>query len=514
MISILFLTINCLTTNCYALDPPPITPVEEFFIFNTHGFPTIPGDWHLTVNGAVANPLSLTLDDLMNYTPTTQMATLGCAWYTIAYPTNVWIGNANWSGVPLNTIIEEASPLGEAASISFYAIDGYTKGRYSLNEIIQRDDILLAYEMNGETLPIEQGYPVRLVVPGGVGYEWVQWLESIEITTISTSKKPVSFPIHARIFKPQEDETIILGTHTISGVAFVDEGREVIKVEVSTNGGSTWETAQLLNYFVPNVWKHWQFTWEITQVGHYQIVARAEDHLGNLQIEDDFLYGWSQLSVDVDVDYDNDVDGIPDSKDNCSNTSNPDQTDSDDDSVGDVCDNCPYDANTNQEDTEEDGIGDVCDECTDTDSDGYGNPGFPNTCDEDNCPATPNGPELGLCAQTESGVYRYSLKECTSDIDCVEQWGTSWTCLKNQEDNYPEGGNGRGDACEWCFADLNGDGKVSPGDAMIFLEEWKRKDCSGEDPCQADIDGDGKVYPGDTMILLKEWKRTECPVIE
>ena len=82
----------------------------------------------------------------------------------------------------------------------------------------------------------------------------------------------------------------------------------------------------------------------------------------------------------------------------------------------------------------------------------------------------------------------------------------------NQEDIYPA--NGIGDACEWCYADFGGDGKVFPDDAMVLLEEWKRKDCSGETPCQADIDGDGKVFPSDAMIFLMEWKRKDCPVIE
>ena len=147
-----------------------------------------------------------------------------------------------------------------------------------------------------------------------------------------------------------------------------------------------------------------------------------------------------------------------------------------------------------------------CHDLFDADADGF------SDC-LDNCPQHPNGPDLGLCAQTECGVYRYSLKKCTSDTECIEQWGSCWTCLINQEDNYPLEGNGTGDACEWCYTDFGGDGKVFPDDAMVLLGEWKRKDCSGENPCQADINGDGKVFPDDAMVLLTEWKRKDCPVL-
>jgi hypothetical protein len=160
---------------------------------------------------------------------------------------------------------------------------------------------------------------------------------------------------------PLDGEILPPGTHTISGVAFVGEGREVTKVEVTTNGGATWEAAQLLNYFVPNVWKHWEFTWEVTEIGAYQILARAVDNFGDLQSVDEYIFGWNQLGVGVNVDFDSDNDGIADSMDNCPDVANPDQDDYDEDDVGDVCDNCPDISNTHQEDTDGDGIGDACD---------------------------------------------------------------------------------------------------------------------------------------------------------
>ena len=105
LLSILFFAVICLHIDCYALDPPPITPIDEFFVLNNNDIPTIPGDWSLTISGAVANPLYLSLDDLMNYTPVTQMATLGCASYTFLLP-RILIGNANWTGFPLKLLLK------------------------------------------------------------------------------------------------------------------------------------------------------------------------------------------------------------------------------------------------------------------------------------------------------------------------------------------------------------------------------------------------------------------------
>jgi len=300
VIAIAYLSITCYAPDCYALDPPPITPNDEFFTL-VGVFPEIPPDWHLTVDGTVANPLALTLDDLAGYTPTSQMVTLACDSYTLVYPIYVWIGNANWTAVPLNTVIADASPTGETESITFHALDGYRKGPYPLSDIMERGDILVAYEMNGVPLPIGQGYPARLVVPGDEGNEWVRWLERIEFSTATPTEFLESHPVHARIFDPVDGEAMMPGIHTISGVAFVGEEREITRVEVSTDGGSSWGDAQLLNTFVPNVWQHWEFTWEAFQVGGYEIVARAEDDLANLQSENDPVYGWNTLSVDVVV---------------------------------------------------------------------------------------------------------------------------------------------------------------------------------------------------------------------
>jgi DMSO/TMAO reductase YedYZ molybdopterin-dependent catalytic subunit len=322
-----------------ALEPPPITPIDEFFL--TGSAPNVPGNWRLVVDGAFASPLSLSIEDLKQYPSSTQMSTLECS-----FPTgpSLLIGNATWTGVALNTIIEQASPLAEAASVNFYAMDGYVLNRFDVNELIENNDLMLAYGMNGQELPHKHGYPVRLVLPGCGGYQWVKWINRIEIVTSPPTFPLYHYPIHARIFSTKSRETIVLGTHKIEGFAFAGNEIEITSVEVSTDGGTTWEPAQLLNYFVPNVWKVWEFTWDAVQLGEYQIFVRAIDSLGNIQHEEigSTGFGWRGFGVIFTVDTDEDADGIPDLTDNCIFAYNPSQKDSDHDRIGNACDSdCP-----------------------------------------------------------------------------------------------------------------------------------------------------------------------------
>jgi DMSO/TMAO reductase YedYZ molybdopterin-dependent catalytic subunit len=326
-------------TNCYPLEPPPITPNEEFFWLAASGIPTIPDNWHLIVDGDVAQPLSLSLEDLRLYQPTTLMATLEC--YFPVGP-QLLVGNANWTGVQLKTIIRQANPISQAKSITFHALDGYSLGPYNLNELLQRDDFILAYGMNDETLPLVQGYPLKLVMPGVAGYQNTRWLERLEVSIAEPTLSLKHYPIHARIFEPVYRGAIALGTYTIRGMVHAGEGIDITKIEISLDNGITWESAQLLNYFVPNVWKNWEFTWEIPEVGEYEIFARAEDSLGNIQNET-AGFGWRGFSFPVTVDYDNDGDQIPNLMDNCLDVYNPSQVDSDGDLIGNACDiDCPF----------------------------------------------------------------------------------------------------------------------------------------------------------------------------
>lgn len=321
----------------YCLESPPVTPVDEFFVIGDA--PNVPGDWNLVVDGDVANPLSLSLEEIQQYTPTTLMSTLEC-WFPYGGP--VLISNGNWTGVPFNVIIEEAEPNMDAASVIFYALDGYVMGSFDLNEMMARDDFLLAYKLNGQTLPPAQGYPLKLVLPGVAGYQNGRWLSRIEITNSPSTLALVHYPIHARFLKPTLSQVVAIGQQAeINGFVYAGQGIDINKIEISDNNGTTWQTAQLLNYYVPNVWKHWIFYWNPPGVGRYVISARAQDSQGNLQNEND-AFGWKGFSILVKVDFDDDNDSVPDSLDNCPGVYNPSQEDSDGDGTGNACDaNCP-----------------------------------------------------------------------------------------------------------------------------------------------------------------------------
>ncbi len=321
-----------------ALDPPPITALDHFFVYHSRGIPAIDPSWRLRVDGAVAQPLSLDLAAVKQYAATTKMATLECY---IPGGTTLLVGNAVWTGVSLKTLIEAAGPLPDANSVRFSSVDGYVFGDLSLKTILSSDALILAYEMNGQTLPLNQGFPLRLVVPGAGGFNWVQWVQRIEIVAGPPVLEFADLPQHARILRPGPDSIIAIGTYTVRGMAVSGLGREITRVELSTDDGLTWRDAVLTTAFVPNVWKYWEFTWRIPQVGRYLILARTYDDTGAVQREQNG-FGWRDFAVPVVVGADADADGVPDSLDNCPNTFNPSQRDSDGDGRGDACDpDCP-----------------------------------------------------------------------------------------------------------------------------------------------------------------------------
>lgn len=149
-----------------------ITPNDEFFVVSIGSSPNIDTEnWVLSVDGLVENPLNLSYENITTFPVTSEIVTLKC----VDGPT----GTANWTGVKLKAILDMAFIEENATEVIFYGADRYSS---SLTlEDASSSDVILAYEMNGEPLPVDQGYPLRVVAPGKYGYKWVKWITRIEV---------------------------------------------------------------------------------------------------------------------------------------------------------------------------------------------------------------------------------------------------------------------------------------------------------------------------------------------
>lgn len=149
----------------------PITPVEELHI--TGAAPEVNiEDYRLVVDGLVETPLSLTYEAILDYPTVTEVVLLVCPGF--------FTDNAEWTGVPVTTLLAEAGIRPEANEVTFHALGSEYRVVLPLN-VVQQDGVFLAYTVNGQVLPAKHGYPLRLVVRGNYGYDWIKWVKRIEI---------------------------------------------------------------------------------------------------------------------------------------------------------------------------------------------------------------------------------------------------------------------------------------------------------------------------------------------
>ncbi|MFC1846637.1 molybdopterin-dependent oxidoreductase [Chloroflexota bacterium] len=147
-----------------------VTPTE--YLHRTGLTPEVDIEqYSLSIEGLVENPLTLSYEMLLEYETVTEVVLLICPGF--------FVDNAQWTGVPLATLLAEAGLKAEATEITFYAMDNY-KRTLSL-EVVNRDGVFLAYKVNGEILPLDHGYPLRLVVSKIFGNEWVKWINRIVV---------------------------------------------------------------------------------------------------------------------------------------------------------------------------------------------------------------------------------------------------------------------------------------------------------------------------------------------
>ncbi|SFJ43579.1 sulfite oxidase [Planctomicrobium piriforme] len=302
-----------------------ITPTNQFFVRSHFPVPSISAeDWRLEVTGEVDAPFKLSYDELRRLPAETRSATIECAGNGRAFLVPkakgvLWetgaVGNANWTGVRLSTVLQRAGVKPQALEAVFQGADSGVSEEPKSPGVIyferslpltkaNRPEVLLAYQMNGQDLTREHGFPVRLVVPGWFGMASVKWLNKITLTATpfngfwqtleyayfqdspgGPSLVALSeMAVKATIAQPVFHETIASRTVArVCGAAWSGEN-EIDSVELSMDGGTRWVTAQLLGEPVPYSWRLWEYDWQTpARPGRYQLKARARDKTGEVQ---------------------------------------------------------------------------------------------------------------------------------------------------------------------------------------------------------------------------------------
>jgi DMSO/TMAO reductase YedYZ molybdopterin-dependent catalytic subunit len=261
-----------------------VTPVPDFYEVSKNPFdPQVDaGRWRLEVGGLVEKPLSLSYDEIRSLPSVEQYATLECIDNKVG---GDLIGNALWRGVRLREIIDMAGLRQGVIDIVLRASDDYTDS-IPLNRAMA-DGTILVYEMNGEPLTSSHGFPLRLIVPGIYGMKNVKWVKRIEARDIDFKgywqargwDDRAEYKTMSRIDAPDTD---VMGTATIAGIAFAGD-RGIKRVEVSTDGGKTWEDAQIKPALSPYSWVLWHKEWTPASKGKHTLIVRATDGQGIAQ---------------------------------------------------------------------------------------------------------------------------------------------------------------------------------------------------------------------------------------
>ena len=299
-----------------------ITPTGMHYLLVHFDIPAVKlREWSLNLGGLVSKPMSLTLDDIKERPPRTIAVTMECAGNgrALLSPRPIsqpWlleaVGTAEWTGTPLRGILAEAGVNEDAAEILFTGLDRGVQGdevqyfqRSLTTNEANREEVLLAYYMNGEPLQPQHGYPLRLIVPGWYGMASVKWLNRIEaigepfqgyqmVQTYRYSQsadepgEPVTLmKVRALMIPPgipdfkTRSRLVEKGPVTLVGRAWA--GRvKVSMVEVSVDAGSTWSEAQMEEKVAPYAWRGWSFQWQ-AMPGSYTLSVRATDARGHLQ---------------------------------------------------------------------------------------------------------------------------------------------------------------------------------------------------------------------------------------
>ena len=283
-----------------------ITPEEEFYIRDHFTAPRLVSrSWRLRVAGRVRAPLELSYADILRAPARRLTVTLECAGNPVGAG---GVSTAEWTGIPLGDLLRQAGLPPGIRSIRLVGADGSGSaqvGAFRRSIPVEKalhDGTLLAYQMNGASLPPEHGYPLRVIVPGWYGMDSIKWLARIEALTeedtnpfmtqeyvatrlqaVGTARSPVTrMQVKSQIAWPRDGEVVSTGRQRIRGAAWAGESK-VTKVEVSLDGSHEWVPATLETIPARYVWVLWNYAWDASRAGEYRISARATDDQGNVQ---------------------------------------------------------------------------------------------------------------------------------------------------------------------------------------------------------------------------------------
>jgi DMSO/TMAO reductase YedYZ molybdopterin-dependent catalytic subunit len=288
----------------------PITPNEEFYNTSYRSPPTIRlNAWSLSIKGLLGRPITLTYEQLLAKASISRIVTLECVGNTIG---GEFISTAEWTGVPLRSLLEEAGISEQAYDVVFRAADGFSDSIRVDRAML--GDVIIAHKMNGVSLPEGHGFPARAIVPGHYGMKSVQWLTEIEAVPSDHKgyyqqkgwTEDAIVKTMSRIDVPGHGTTVRELHQKIEGLAFAGL-RGISQVEISTDGGDHWVPANVAAPLSPYAWIFWSYDWAVPAPGRHTLVVRATDGTGALQTSveqepsPDGATGLHEITVTVSV---------------------------------------------------------------------------------------------------------------------------------------------------------------------------------------------------------------------
>ena len=291
------------------------TKSEDLYVVSHYKVPTLKAEDHLLeISGLVRKPKKLTLADIKARKRKTITATLECGGNGLGVGFMGAIGNMKWTGTPLADLLDDCAPLKRGIEVVFFGADEQTEKirdkdypqnfarSLHINDAM-RDEILLCYEMNGEPLTKEHGFPLRLVVPGWFGISWIKWLNRIEVidrrymskymaqeyVTLRGEERADKTIWRLTSVGPMDVKSIIAravklrdGTVRLAGATWGD-GTPIKTVEVKIDDGP-WQAAKIDRSAKDKyTWRFFSFDWRKPEAGEHKVVSRAIDEEGRVQ---------------------------------------------------------------------------------------------------------------------------------------------------------------------------------------------------------------------------------------